>query len=83
MSTGKPPHGARLVPPPEDAKASVGESRSAQRAAVALNFGEVPAENVGFLVGYSGVYYGWFSDTDSWKRVYYGFIIYGQKIVEL
>eukprot|EP00438_Fugacium_kawagutii_P004567 Skav202825 [mRNA] locus=scaffold3852:185537:191481:- [translate_table: standard] len=30
----------RLVPPPEDAKASVGESRSAQRAAVALNFGE-------------------------------------------
>ena len=30
----------RLVPPPEDAKAGVGESRSAQRAAVALNFGE-------------------------------------------
>lgn len=30
----------RLVPPPEDAKASVGESRGAQRAAVALNFGE-------------------------------------------
>ncbi|CAJ1354126.1 unnamed protein product, partial [Effrenium voratum] len=31
----------RLVPPPEDAKAGVGESRSAQRAAVGLNFGEV------------------------------------------
>ena len=33
----------RLVPPPEDAKAGVGESRSAQRAAVALNFGEARA----------------------------------------
>ncbi|CAK9093882.1 unnamed protein product [Durusdinium trenchii] len=30
----------RLVPPPEDAKASVGESRSAQRAAVGLSFGQ-------------------------------------------
>ena len=39
-----PSHGGhqvrRLVPPPEDAKASVGESRSAQRAAVGLSFGQ-------------------------------------------
>lgn len=49
-----PKLGARLVPPPEDAKASVGESRSAQRAPVALNFGEALKKFVDFDETFNG-----------------------------
>lgn len=65
------------MPPPEDAKASVGESRSAQRAAVALNFGEARA--VGDVTRLSRLSSGWSLKSwnltvDFWYRESYMYV---------